>query len=429
MQPNDLEDEEPPRDRRFCPYRYPKTDPAKAVVADVLNQLQNYEQYFGLRKRARKQVDQEIFETTVAAIVCDLVHHHLSDVDGSVTITRSNSVLGRKNRYRPIAYGKTLPHILDRLASFEMSFVEQLVGHEGDDNYLGRQTTICAGPRLITRIEDHEVELSDLGEADGEEVIILKRAKKDRWDDGGVPEYRDTPTTRSYREQLHSINSWLRDAIIDFDPDIMDRPVDDGDRRLRRIFTRSSFKSGGRLFGGFWQSLSKKHRQECIYIEGRDIVALDYGQMGPRILYGLAKAAPPHEDAYLLPELEEHRGGVKLIFNSLLFSSKPLTRMPKGVRQAFPKYVSVKEVVRLIHETHPALKKFFHTNIGHRVQFLESETMVALLLALQDQDIVALPIHDAVIVPRPSKTTVIQTMLSIFHQYTGIEGLVTVEGI
>ena len=38
-------------------------------------------------------------------------------------------MLGRKSRYRPLAYGKSLPDILDRLASPEMEFVTQHLGY------------------------------------------------------------------------------------------------------------------------------------------------------------------------------------------------------------------------------------------------------------------------------------------------------------
>ena len=35
-------------------------------------------------------------------------------------------------------------------------------------------------------------------------------------------------------------------------------------RLLKRYFTRGSFKSGGRLFGGFWQQLKKVSQRKSI---------------------------------------------------------------------------------------------------------------------------------------------------------------------
>ena len=54
--------------------------------------------------------------------------------------------------------------------------------------------------------------------------------------------------------------------------------------------------------------------------------------------------------------------------------------------------------------------------------------MIDVLLNLKDKGIVALPIHDAVIVGQSYKEEVRQVMLSCFLAHTGIEGLVTAEG-
>ena len=50
-----LEIEELPRDRPFNAYRCPASDKVKAIVADVTNQLQNYEEFHELRKRKRRK--------------------------------------------------------------------------------------------------------------------------------------------------------------------------------------------------------------------------------------------------------------------------------------------------------------------------------------------------------------------------------------
>lgn len=49
------------------------------------------------------------------------------------------------------------------------------------------------------------------------------------------------------------------------------------------------------------------------------------------------------------------------------------------------------------------------------------------MLRLKDMNIIALPIHDALIVPSSSQDQVREVMLSTFKEHTGIEGLVTVE--
>jgi hypothetical protein len=163
-------------------------------------------------------------------------------------------------------------------------------------------------------------------------------------------------------------------------------------------------------------------------MQNEHAVELDYGQMNPRILYGLCGAQPPLEDLYLLPGLEEHRNGIKKVMNAMLFATKRLTRMPKGVRAEFSKSHPVWRVMDAIEEHNIPIKNQFFTGVGHSVQFRESQIMVDLLLALRERGIVALPIHDGLMVPVSKKDEVKDVMLSTFHRHTNIQGLVKEEG-
>ena len=418
------------KDRPFNAWRVPRSDSAQRVINDVLNQLQNYEKHLGLRKRKRKAKDQKTFEKTVTAIICDVIHQYLiHGPEQQVFLTQSNRALGTKSRYRAPALNKALPDILKRLASPEMEFILKTTGVK---NPFGKSicTTIKAGPRLIGRIDSHKLTLHDLSKTAGAEVIHLKRGKADYWDEGGVIEYEDTADTNLYRQQLLDINSWLESLSIDFDEAVLpgNKPVDTLDRSLRRIFTKERFDHGGRLFGGFWQELGKESRLEGLVLDDDGIVELDYGQMAPRILYGLYDAEPPLGDAYILPGYESYRKGVKKVFNSLLFDEKPRNRMPKGVRKEFAQKHRIQDVIDAIKKAHKDIAEAFGTGIGHRVQFHESQILVDLLLQLKDKGIPALPIHDAVLVPHSMKDEAKQVMLDVFKAHTGVEGLVTEEG-
>ncbi len=412
-------------DRGFNPWRMPRAEKAWTVIKDVLNQLQNFERYYSLRRRRRKQADQQIFEDTVAAVASDLMYHHILGHGEGVFITRSNQILGRRSRYRPSAYGKTLPDILDRMTAPEMAFVELAIGHEG---HFGpaKRTTIRAGEKLISRIVTFGLRLKDFIVSPDQEVIQLKRAKGGFWDEGDLQEYDDTSEIVQFREQVRAINDWLDEAEIDFDEALWPggKPVDTLDRRLRRVFTLGRFDHGGRLFGGFWQALSKRQRLEGLSIDGEDVVELDYGQMNPRIVYGLNKAQPPAGDAYSVPGYEAHREGVKKVMNAMLFATKRLTRMPRGVRKTFEGRQRVEDVMTAIEQAHPAITSSFFTGLGHRAQFIESQVLVDVLLSLRASGIHALPIHDSVIVGRSNKDKAREVMLSSFFKVTGVPGVV-----
>lgn len=421
------EQEERLRDRHFNPWRMPRTERARAVVGEVLQQLQAYEVQQQLRQRRRRQADQETFEATVSAIVSDLAYHHLMEREAGVYITRSHRYLGRRSRYRPAAYGKTLPDILDRLGSQELVFLEMELG---TDCPFGPplETSIRAGRRLLALVQEHGLQPEDFGQDHAQEVIQLKRSKLGGWDKGDFAEYADIPKTIRYREQVQAINAWLELAEIEFDescwPD--DKPVDTLDRRLRRVFTQDRFDSGGRLYGGFWQHLKKKARLKGLFINREEVVELDYGQMNPRILYGLCGALPPESDAYAIPGYQRFRPGVKKVMNSMLFATKRLTRMPKGVRKEFEEQHRVEQVMQAIEAAHPAIKDSFFKGMGHEAQFIESQVMVDVLLALREQEIHALPIHDSVIVGKKNKDKAREIMLSCFLKVIGVPGLVEV---
>jgi hypothetical protein len=414
--------------RFFDPWRIPVSPRARAVVEDVLNQVRRFEAHRLPRARKRKAKDQVIFEATVTAIVCDLIHAELRQA-GKIAISRSNRVLGRKSRYRPPALGKTLPTILDMLSAPEMDFVEQHIGF-GRRFGSNQMTLAQAGSRLVTRVREYGISELDLGRSSGEEIIILKELNPGERAGSRYAEYEETADTSRMRTELELINDWLAAADIEVDGPGMATWVNTSQRRLRRVFTRGSFETGGRLFGGFWQEMKKKDRQEYLIIEESSTVELDFGQMGPRLLYGLCGAVPPEGDAYTFPEYPAplpFRAGFKKLFNALLFTEKPLARKPKETSRLLPN-APISDLVDVIRRHHQPIAHTFETGVGHRLQKLESDILIRVLLALREMGIVGLPIHDAIIVGEERADAVERMMMVEFEKATGVKALVTRSG-
>ena len=132
-------------------------------------------------------------------------------------------------------------------------------------------------------------------------------------------------------------------------------------------------------------------RLKGIRIDGEAVVGLDYSALNPLLAYHVAHADPPSGDAYTLPGLEECRDGVKKVFNAMLFKH-PVTQFPKGARALFPRNVKCSDVTEAILHRHPKLKGVLsNSETGHRLQFMESEIMMAVLRSCQNHNIVALP--------------------------------------
>jgi hypothetical protein len=413
--------------RHFDPWRLPASDAARAVIADILNQVQNYEEYYGLRERKRRPKDQETFEATVTAIICDLIHAELMRDRRGILISRSKRVITKKGN--PPALNKKLPEILDSLSSPEMAFVTQVKGHQR--SFRGNQlTVITCGTRLLTRIRNHKLTLSDLKrESHGEEVLVLKDNKPHPTAQAPQLKVPDNDFTRTARQQLREINGWLHQADISVDTSALDlpRPIDPGQRFMVRIFNRGSLKSGGRLEGGFWLPMSRRDRLKAIQIEGEEVTILDYGQTALRIACGLAGVETRPGDLYAVPGLEGNREGVKKVINALFFSTKPLNRKPQGTAKLLPKKMKITQIVDLVKETHPVVSHLMEKGQGHYLQFLESELLVSLLLRLKEEGIVSLPVHEAVVVPRSKKSRCEEIMKEVFKKNVGVEATVKEE--
>lgn len=290
----------------------------------------------------------------------------------------------------------------------------------------GRRTTIYASDRLGDEILRRG--LSDFGTGPGPEVIILKRAATGYWDEAEPVEYDDTPETLALRRDMALINRRLADADISVAED-PDDPVDPLQRQLRRIFTRNSFSSGGRLFGGFWMPMAADDRLRRITIGGERVVELDYGQLALRVMYGMAGVQPPPCDLYAIPGLEAYRKGVKTFFNAMLFRDGPMIRKPRGTADDLPYGLPAAEIVRMVRDAHPAIADGFFKGLGHDVQGTESDLMVGVVKDLGKKGITALPVHDAVVVAASAGEQARKVMSEAFYRATGVPGVVEkVEG-
>ena len=405
----------------------------KKLIGEVQSQVEGYEYYYKLRKRLRRNTDQVTFERILEAVVCDLCVCVLQPQYDAVHLTQSNKVLRNKSRYKGTALGKTLPDIIKVLIAEEMNFAGLKKGHSTfkiiDDELNvafagGQQSTLWAGPKLLSRIDSFALGFDDIKPDTEEEVIILRAPKLFSEKTGQLVEYKDTDETVTLRHQLKDFNSWLGKANISCD--LTDVNVQD--RRLHRIFNNSDFAQGGRLYGGFWQAMSSDDRQEHILIKGDCCVELDYGQMSLAILYGLTGAKPPEGDLYDLSAegiSTDYRKGIKTVIQALINSSKVPTKMPKGVRKHIPARYSISDILKAVERKHPVIYPQMTSGIGMQLFRKESDILVDVLETLWSENIVALPVHDAVIVMDEHHLQATKIMKEVFEGHTGITPEVT----
>ena len=104
-----------------------------------------------------------------------------------------------------------------------------------------------------------------------------------------------------------------------------------------------------------------------------------------------------------------------------------LERFPKETRKLFRRADKIGEVIGEIERRHPLIRDHLYRGHGHDAQFIESQIMIEVLLEMKGRGVVALPIHDAVMVPASAVSIAKDVMLGSFQRHAHVEGSVTVE--
>jgi len=382
------------------------------------------------RKRAPKKHD-HLWKTYVA-LFANVARHYLARTSAKgIAVPRGKRFLARVTRYEPQVFPSSFPIILDRME--HLGFLKQTKGTYSGLRQRSRRTVISAGPALIKMIDEAGLKLTDISSPRPVELIVLNSAPKDHWDEPVRVDYKDTPTTRKYRKELQEINEWLVGADIAFSPpEGFETPVDVSQRRMTRRFSQGSFQCGGRLYGAFWETLRKDARRTGLRIEGERIAEVDYKAMNPMLAYHHVRAVPPEGDPYELPGFpkdRETRAAIKELMNAQFF--RPLSnRYPKEFdRPAFKKKWKFSQVVEAILARHPLLRGVLSSGvIGHTLQFWESQLLIRVLKRCKQVNIVALPLHDSVIVRASASREVREIMETEFEKFAGFPIGVTIEG-
>jgi hypothetical protein len=200
----------------------------------------------------------------ISALACDLALIVLTEGSKAIYISRSHQELGRSFRYGNPASSKTLPAVLDRLASQQAHLISMALGYQTDTGE-GKKTTIRPSNKFCRLVRDYALSASDIAECHRPEPIELKASPPSQGKKAQRIDYEDTAQTHQFRQQMQEINSHLMTARIGYTGQAK---VDINRRQLRRVFTRERFDSGGRLFGGFWQPMGKNERLQHIKING-----------------------------------------------------------------------------------------------------------------------------------------------------------------
>jgi hypothetical protein len=386
----------------------------RQLVAHVRQALADQEEARGERQRARKAADAANHELAIEVVVSNLARASLEPADRR----RLNVLTGHKTqgatRYDNRALGKPFMPLLDALGRLGLLSRRPSATR-------GIASLLAPEEGFQARMHESGVTLADFRKLPGQEVIELRRKSKVRqygqeFERMDLVDYEDTADTNRMRDEMRRINSMLGAADITF--------IDDGrglvethQRTLKRIFTMrhedplpQRFDQSGRMFGGFWIGLERERRAQ-IRIEGETLADLDFSSMFLRLAYAQAGVTPPRGDLYAVPGLEGHRAAVKVAVNALLFDKGKRHKWPDLEDRQRPG-IGWSEFMAGFTAMHSAIVPHTGEALGMGFMHLESEIMVEVLTRLADQGVVALPIHDGLMV-KASAASMARTAMEV----------------
>lgn len=400
---------------RFEPTLQTSNRKFQSFIDKKIQDIYSFERKQELRQRARTRQAADVFEKSVTALINNTARVHFTGRWNYVLTPRGHAFLNRKDRYRSEVFSSVFPNTLDLLSQNGVGLTYQWNGVSSfeQDSAATCQARCRAGIEIADAIKRSELKSGQFWEANCGETVVLHSGRTSHWDNGRRINYEDNELADFYRSQLAEINDSIQQADLSIEGPTASA-ADTKNRFLKRHFNNGRFDQGGRLFGGFWQPMSKEDRSTHLRIDGQQIATLDYDTMYPALLYAYVGEKLP-ENPYCLPRFgEPYRVGVKKIFAACLFGNKERSRMPRGTRQYFEKAIRFEDIYHELKEKHRQVADQLNTNIGFSLMFDESELLVDVLSRLRKLDIVALPLHDAVIVQQSKSEVVEQVMKQAF---------------
>ena len=258
---------------------------------------------------------------------------------------------------------------------------------------------------------------------------VMVSGKKEKWADAEIPGKHEAAAAR-LGKFVRTYNAALKDVVVAYGS----MPIDP---YLHRVFN-GSMSLGGRFYGSAHQTMKKQYRQR-ITIDGEPTVELDYSALHPSLLLwrtGGALSADPYTEiagkAGITRELvkalllrlinsENVSDFCRVVTSSGNESKKAeaeagraedwfIPGVPTGYKGA--------DFVKDVEATFPTLAGKFGGEIGLELQHLDSNLMADVLAKCLKVGIIALPVHDSVIVPESRSDEAREIMQSCYQDMT-----------
>ncbi len=178
-----------------------------------------------------------------------------------------------------------------------------------------------------------------------------------------------------------------------------DRPrfIRFNEKQVYRVFHDTDFNTGGRYYGGWWQTIPKEYRKH-LTIDGKATIEVDYSGLHPAILYAKEGLSLP-EDPYSRILGPQYRDLSKKLFNALINAKKDPEAPPRGVKIRFPdQSLNWEQIKERIYEIHAPIRERFCKGAGLWLMHEDSVLATGVLHHFANMGVPCLPVHDSFIV-------------------------------
>lgn len=359
---------------------------------------------------ATKGKKRNSFRADLKVLLLDLYVSWQEDPEQTIGVGMSNSFYKKSSRYNALHISHKIIEIVHTLHK------EKLIGFKKGSEWSGKVSRIWANKKLIKLFEQAKFGLEDVQPTPERECIILRN--KDKKD----IEYEDTDYIHQMRENLRDYNELLHRTFIDIPS--LDKPIiqKKGDKNsiritqnnkfVRRIFHNSTFKEGGRYYGGWWQNIPKEFRRE-IYINDTPTIEDDYSALHVMLVYdklGIEydwKKDPYHIPIKFINSEEEERLVGKLFLLTAL-NAKTTQSGFKAARSEFTdnnirypgkfKDKFLEDYLNKVINKHPPLEEYLCSNAGVELMNIDSQITEKIVNRFTKKKIPILCLHDSFIV-------------------------------
>jgi hypothetical protein len=390
------------------------------------------------RTRQRKAIDLERLQVALSAVLANLIAARRNAVSAEAFVAISFDRKTYAGTDMPLgAVEDVRNHLLTQgLVEGQKGYQkrERIGGHDWPVH--ARRTRLRATGSLLAQVAEAGIDpdvpvwqqASGIGWRKTEDIVRLKDPKEGA---GSEPE-----DVRASRQVLLAVNRMIQAVRLELPRDSWDRirarlhdqgseeamdrmsSGDTGRLALYRSF-KGDWQNGGRLYGGWWQTVPKRERP-YLTIDAAPTIELDYARIQPSLLYAQRGLTLDH-DPYLPPGFSgpEVREVGKGIFNRLL-NGRPGTLRAKAEDKALlAGAVDFKALVAAVVDINRPIADAFGTEAAGWLQRLDSDILVELLTRTTRARVVALPIHDSLIVTVGNEDLLRTAMAAAYQDLTG----------